>query len=65
MLLQFFFIQFVENNYMLYSLVEIMNIIPLSIPSSSDSDHWEPGFKESLLIIILLTSYWSGLLAKL
>ena len=50
---------------MLYSLVEIMNIIPLSIPSSSDSDHWEPGFKESLLIIILLTSYWSELLAKL
>ena len=50
---------------MLYSLVEIMNIIPLSIPSSSDSDYWEPGFKEALLIIILLTSYWSELLAKL
>ena len=42
-----------------------MNIIPPSIPPGSDRDHWEPGFKEAMLIIILLTSYWSGLLAKL
>ena len=50
---------------MLYFLVEIMNNIPLSILPSSDSDYWEPGFREAMLIIILLTSCWSGLLSKL
>ena len=41
-----------------------MNIIPPSIPPGSNSDHWEPGFKEAIILIIMLTLYWSGALSN-
>ena len=39
-----------------------MNIIP---PTPDDIFNWEPGFKEAVLMIALVTVYWSGLLGAL
>ena len=50
---------------MLVTGPKIMDIIPPSIPPESDGDHWEPGFKEAMLIIALLAAYWSGWLGAL
>lgn len=50
---------------MVLTLVIAMDISPPSIPPGSDSDQWEPGFKEAMLIIILLTAYWSGWLGAI